>query len=250
MTVHQHKDRDSDTSAGTRVRFNAKFPSALHAKPRKDCGRRASKQNELRKQVEAVRHDVEVISHSIGSLQVAAGKGWSTCVLHPEKTQRLRRWDVVTTIALVYTCTLTPFEAAFIEPITGVAAWDDPWFRINRVLDMVFLIDLVVQFFVAYPQDDDIGGRVCTAGANQCPPSHAMQCPVPSLPRHAVPSALLPRHAVPSARPDGVARCVCTPSGLGPQPQAHPIPLPEHVVYARRIHNRCSSLCRPLYGYA
>jgi hypothetical protein len=68
---------------------------------------------ELRKQVEAARHDVEVISHSIGSLQIAAGNGWSTCVLHPEKTQRLRRWDIVTTAALVYTCTLTPFEAAF-----------------------------------------------------------------------------------------------------------------------------------------
>ena len=54
------------------------------------------------------------------------------CVLHPEKNPFLLRWDVVTSIALVYTATLTPFETAFVPPVEGVEAWGEPWFLANR----------------------------------------------------------------------------------------------------------------------
>lgn len=83
----------------------------------------------------------------------------SMYVLHPEKNKYLNWWDGVTTCALIYTATLTPFETAFISPAVGESAWSEPWFIANRVLDVVFFADLIVQFFVAYQTGDAYGGR-------------------------------------------------------------------------------------------
>ena len=71
-------------------------------------------------------------------------------VLVPGKTRFLARWDVVATTALAYTAILTPFEASFLGPSNGSAAWQDPWFVMNRALDCVFILDLILQFFIAY----------------------------------------------------------------------------------------------------
>ena len=79
-------------------------------------------------------------------------------VLHPQRTSWFGYWDVVTTLALLYTAIITPFEAGFMGTVYGPAAWTDIWFLINRVLDLVFLFDLVLQFFVAYETRDDRGG--------------------------------------------------------------------------------------------
>ena len=45
-----------------------------------------------------------------------------------EQTQYLKRWDVLTSTAVLYTAVLTPFEVAFLASISGPAAWLDPWF--------------------------------------------------------------------------------------------------------------------------
>lgn len=74
----------------------------------------------------------------------------SKYVLHPEKNKYLNYWDGITTCALIYTATLTPFETAFIAPALGESAWTEPWFIANRALDVIFFVDLFVQFFVAY----------------------------------------------------------------------------------------------------
>ena len=81
-------------------------------------------------------------------------------VVHPRQTPWFGYWDVVTTLALLYTAIITPFEAGFIGTVYGPAAWADIWFLINRVLDLVFLFDLVLQFFVAYETRDDRGGSI------------------------------------------------------------------------------------------
>ena len=72
----------------------------------------------------------------------------------------LNFWDGVTMTALLYTCTLTPFEAAFIETPLGSALWTEPWFIANRVLDLIFLVDLILQFFLAFEERDQRGNRV------------------------------------------------------------------------------------------
>jgi hypothetical protein len=78
---------------------------------------------------EDIRREVQQVQHSlrVGSKKLELER----CVLHPEKNKHLRQWDMVTTIGLIYTATVTPFEAAFVEPVSGHKAWDDPWFLIS-----------------------------------------------------------------------------------------------------------------------
>ena len=71
-------------------------------------------------------------------------------VLHPEHNRFVGRWDLLTMMALLYTATLTPFETSFMPPVVGAAAWSDPWFIVNRCLDVIFTFDMILQFFVAY----------------------------------------------------------------------------------------------------
>lgn len=80
------------------------------------------------------------------------------CLLHPEKNSLLAKWDFVSSIALIYTAILTPFETGFIQPVLGPEAWVDPWFLTNRVLDVVFFVDMVLQFFVAYQVGNEFIG--------------------------------------------------------------------------------------------
>ena len=46
---------------------------------------------------------------------------------------------------------LTPYEVAFLAPSVGVL------FIINRVLDLVFFCDMVIQFFLAYQNGPEEG---------------------------------------------------------------------------------------------
>ena len=47
---------------------------------------------------------------------------------------------------------LTPFEVAFLpEPSSAL----EPFFIVNRIVDAVFMVDLVLQFFVMYSVSSD-----------------------------------------------------------------------------------------------
>ena len=81
-------------------------------------------------------------------------------VLHPEKNRLLGYWDAISSFALLYTATLTPFETAFLPSVVGAAAWQDPWFIVNRILDVIFFIDMIMQFFIAYQTGNSFAGRV------------------------------------------------------------------------------------------
>jgi len=52
-------------------------------------------------------------------------------------------------LLLVYTATVMPFRMAFIEP----AIWSD-WFIAELVIDFLFLIDVIVNCFSAYMDED------------------------------------------------------------------------------------------------
>ena len=81
-------------------------------------------------------------------------------VVNPKSHQSLAIWDAVTTLALVYTALLTPFEATFLPASSALAPWADFWFLANRLLDVIFLLDMVLQFFLAYEESDSHGTRV------------------------------------------------------------------------------------------
>eukprot|EP00937_MAST-01D_sp_MAST-1D-sp2_P006894 g6894.t1 len=49
---------------------------------------------------------------------------------------------------LLFTVLITPVEAAFLEPQYNALFW------VNRVIDLVFAVDIVLNFFIAYRQPD------------------------------------------------------------------------------------------------
>eukprot|EP00899_Mesostigma_viride_P002123 jgi/Mesvir1/11911/Mv00251-RA.1 len=68
----------------------------------------------------------------------------SKWVLDPRSTF-IRWWDVLTIPLLLFTATVTPYEVAFLE--TG---WHSALFWINRAVDLAFILDIAINFRLAY----------------------------------------------------------------------------------------------------
>jgi hypothetical protein len=67
-------------------------------------------------------------------------------VIDPRRTRFLWLWDVTGAAALVFTAIATPFEVGFVyKEEEGVEI-----FVVNAVIDTIFVIDMVLQFFVGY----------------------------------------------------------------------------------------------------
>ena len=58
----------------------------------------------------------------------------------------MKRWDALTALVLIFTAFATPFEVAFLRPSAP-----DALFVINRLVDAVFLLDMIMQFFLMVP---------------------------------------------------------------------------------------------------
>lgn len=65
------------------------------------------------------------------------------CLLNPGSPS-MQRWGIVVLLALVFTSVMTPFEVAFIEPSINAL------FFLNRMIDMVFIIDMIFNFLLMY----------------------------------------------------------------------------------------------------
>ena len=75
--------------------------------------------------------------------------------IDPRESPILSVWDCITTTALAYTAVLTPFEVGFLPASVTV----DTWFVLNRFLDVIFILDMVLQFFVVYQSvNETVGG--------------------------------------------------------------------------------------------
>ena len=80
-------------------------------------------------------------------------------LIDPRYSKSAQRWDICTVLALIFTAIVTPFEVAFLQtPESWAAAWSDPLFFLNRLVDVIFSIDLVLQFFLIYPEQNDASG--------------------------------------------------------------------------------------------
>ena len=77
-----------------------------------------------------------------------------TCVIQPERSRPLWRWDAVCGILLIAVAICTPFEAGFLETETlsfmGV---------LNIITNVFFMMDMFMQFFIAYPIETRYGPR-------------------------------------------------------------------------------------------
>ena len=76
--------------------------------------------------------------------QMSIPKG--SCVVNPKKTGK---WDAVMVICLIFTAIVTPYEVAFLDMSVINALW-----FINQLVNILFLIDMFINFFLAYFDDE------------------------------------------------------------------------------------------------
>ena len=73
-------------------------------------------------------------------------------------SKAVQRWDVITSLALLFTATVTPFEVGIVEPSPLDVMLTQPLFWINRAVDSIFITDIVLQCFLAYQEPAHKGG--------------------------------------------------------------------------------------------
>ena len=59
--------------------------------------------------------------------------------------RKLQAWDTLVALALCWVTIATPFESAFLPPLSSPT---EPLFILGRVIDAIFILDLVLQFFL------------------------------------------------------------------------------------------------------
>lgn len=80
----------------------------------------------------------------------------SKYMIDPRASRYLWMWDLVTALSLGFVALVTPVEVAYLEP---AVSWLDPLFLINQVINLIFLLDILLQFFVQIPITDEFGTR-------------------------------------------------------------------------------------------
>lgn len=78
--------------------------------------------------------------------------GW---VIDPRMTRNMARWDLLMVGALVFTALVTPVEVVFLHEGAHINAL---WI-INRIVDFLFLIDMLITFNLAYQETAEHGGH-------------------------------------------------------------------------------------------
>ena len=76
----------------------------------------------------------------------------NTYVLSPND-RAVKRWDLITFAALLFTAIVTPAEVAFIDDVDAKQIWTlfaNPLWVLNRCVDVTFLCDICLQFFIGY----------------------------------------------------------------------------------------------------
>lgn len=70
-------------------------------------------------------------------------------LIDPRVDMWIAYWDLVTTVALLFTAVVTPFEVAFLEPPPVGERMANGLYMSNRVVDLVFIFDMFLQFRTA-----------------------------------------------------------------------------------------------------
>ena len=67
-------------------------------------------------------------------------------LIDPRTSNVMRNWDMVTSVALVFTAIFTPVEVGFMQIPEN--RWSDVLFLSNRLIDCVFIVDMAMQFMI------------------------------------------------------------------------------------------------------
>lgn len=87
---------------------------------------------------------------------ISRGKGF--LVIDPRTTKWLQLWDMVMIVALFFTATVTPFEVAFLEEDTDLSDGANKLWIVNRVVDGLFFIDVLIIRNTMVERDLAVGG--------------------------------------------------------------------------------------------
>ena len=72
--------------------------------------------------------------------------GRGTCIIDPRRHRWVAYWDLVMIFVLLFASVVTPFEVAFLEDAHCITIM----FLVNRVVDFLFCLDIVIIFNSAY----------------------------------------------------------------------------------------------------
>eukprot|EP00927_Polykrikos_kofoidii_P011962 TRINITY_DN15131_c0_g2_i1.p1 TRINITY_DN15131_c0_g2~~TRINITY_DN15131_c0_g2_i1.p1 ORF type:complete len:787 (-),score=132.84 TRINITY_DN15131_c0_g2_i1:32-2392(-) len=75
-------------------------------------------------------------------------KSW---VINPSKSKFMPTWDVIVVLALCWVALIVPVQVAMMEPSFDVM------FVLSACIDVVFFVDMILQFFLMYPRQCDFG---------------------------------------------------------------------------------------------
>ena len=78
-------------------------------------------------------------------------RGW---VIDPSKSRWVQRWDLGMLVPLLFTVIFTPVEICFMTEGAHLTVL----FLINRLVDAIFVVDMVFQFCLMYRVGRDEGG--------------------------------------------------------------------------------------------
>jgi len=91
---------------------------------------------------ESFKKKVAQVDKIRAQLETKSGDGDRACLIHPIESKLLPWWDFCTTVALVFTATITPWETAFVNIDPSTNPWTQPWFITNRIIDFIFIADV------------------------------------------------------------------------------------------------------------
>ena len=98
---------------------------------------------------------IGVVAEKIHDSQIGPELTRQKYVVIPNSAFR-RRWDSITLIGLLYTAIFTPVQISFLGDIMTTRNISEWWFvfAIDRLIDVMFLLDIVVNFRSAWEADD------------------------------------------------------------------------------------------------
>lgn len=77
-------------------------------------------------------------------------------VIDPRTNRSIAYWDSIASLALIFTAFVTPFEVGFLSPVPPDERFSNVLFLVNRAVDIVFLIDMLLQFCMGYEEENVI----------------------------------------------------------------------------------------------
>mmetsp|Transcript_21617 Transcript_21617/g.52720 ORF Transcript_21617/g.52720 Transcript_21617/m.52720 type:complete len:716 (+) Transcript_21617:42-2189(+) len=137
------------TRTNTVLRHVETAPTKKPLPVKKRRRRRSPDLNKTHKGRYQVEHQLQFLEATLPEETVVLTP--SKFLINPEESKVMRRWDVVTSFALLWTCWVTPVQIGFEDLGVNFA------FVVGRFVDLVFMFDMMLQFFVMYR---DTNGRL------------------------------------------------------------------------------------------